>query len=249
MYSKLLLGIATLIGLGISPSARADLIFFGAVDLQGTGLGAVDTILTLKSPNNTSIEAGGITYLCTTPTSCTDPETGNTITGTNDVRPIGTLIDNNQARLGIVFNPIEPGNDAKNGITLNSLTLSIYQADGDPAIPTNGTLLFTTTYAPTGGQFFSETDLGNGKSGFLYVLDAAQSLQIFKDIRIGAGDVVGLSAIINNAEGGHDTFFKYNVAGGVPVPEPASLALFGTGVIGLAAVLKRRRRRGGGACD
>src|SRR5689334_598123 len=52
--------LATAAILAMPPGASAQLVANGVTDLGGTGLGAVSTILTVKSPGSSSVETGCI---------------------------------------------------------------------------------------------------------------------------------------------------------------------------------------------
>ena len=110
-------------------SAQASLVLVSPENFSGTGLGSVNTILTLASPASTSFESGSVAFGNVT--------TGNVMTGASQTqtRTLGDLGVTSASNLRVVFNAVEPGNgDA--GITLSNLVLNIYS-------PT-GTVLFTT---------------------------------------------------------------------------------------------------------
>lgn len=224
--------------LAVGASAQASLVLLGAEDFQGTGLGAVNTILTINSPANTSFESGSVAFGNVT--------SGDVMTGASQTqtRTLGELGVSSASSLRVVFNALEPGNDA-NGITLSDLVLNIWS-------PT-GTLLFTS------GAFadidFANTFTGTGNSGFVFGLDAAQ--QAAAAAAFGAsfeGNVVGLSATAGcgadapatclGATGGFETFFVANSGGPIPaIPEPETYAMMLAGLALVGWMAKRRAPR------
>jgi hypothetical protein len=217
-----------------SVGAHAALTLVGPQDFNGTGLGAVNTILTLASPGNSTFEAGSVGF-------------GNVITGDamtggsqTQTRTLGELGVASAESLRVVFNALEPGNGASS-ITLGDLVLNIYS-------PT-GTLLFTSgTFTPV---TFADTQSGAGNSGFVFGLDAAQQAAAatafgadFQSnvvaLTAAAGCTEGSPAGCQGATGGFETFFVANAAAVTPIPEPATAALM---LAGLAVVAYLGRRR------
>ena len=198
--------------------AKADLISQGVVDLQGTGLGAVPTILTLATKNGQDTEESGkvswngsADVATADPTGVGGPLAGGAYTiGKSKLDGINNTVTLTDAGwqpkmgLGIIFNPNEPGNSQS--ITLNKLVLTVYGA-------TTGDVLFSAPYvgAPIA---FDATDSGTGKSGFLFTLDQTESDELNAAGVTGA-DHVGLFAYLTDASGGHETFFG-SVFGEVP---------------------------------
>lgn len=201
-------------------NANASLEYLGQVDLTGTGLGNVNTLLTIQSPRNTSTETGSVSW-----DGLTSVTTGDTqaINNTLLLSSLGT----NASDLRIIFNPSEPGNAANNGITLNNLVATIYSPTGD-ALWNSGT--FASISYPT-------TDNGTGKAGFVFGLDATQSAQA-QTFFVGANRL-GLLAAASDATGGHETFFAITSPTS-PVPEPSTyMMIFG----GLALLIFKMKGR------
>lgn len=244
------LRLATLVlsvGMIYSP-ADATLIQDGQQDLSGTGLGAVDTVLTLTSPANSTTEQGcvGRSAGCPGGTLNTTPSDtgrviggtlgGNEMTGDAQTKTIlgSTLGPLSASDLRIVFNPQEPGSADQQNITLNDLRVTIYNSDG--------TVQFNSGALPSAINFPDATG-GVGQAGFFFRLDATQAAAAGT---IDATDRIGLSALLTNAQGGPETFFVTAVGDRTPptapIPEPTTLLLVGSGLMGLAAWQAVRRR-------
>jgi len=216
--------------------AHAMLVLQGPEDFGGTGLGAVNTVLTLLSPGSSSDEIGAVRRL---PGEDGDVITGNALTGASQSQTLSlaSLGIASASDLRVIFNAIEPGNgDA--GITLNDLRLSIFSPDGTELF-NSGTL--------TSPVDFADTFTGAGNSGFVFALDAAQAAAA-QALAFGAdfgANLIGLYANLSDATGGPETFFVASTGGVTPpIPEPQTYALMlaGLGVVGFVAA---RRRQGG----
>jgi hypothetical protein len=220
-----------------SHAANANLIDLGVVDLNGTGLGAVNTLLTMQSPGNTSDENGSISWSGSADViSGSNALTGSSQTRTRVLGDVGVLSADS---LRIVFNASEPGN-ADNGITLNTLTFSAYTPTGVNIF--SGSLAAPVSYANT----FN----GVGNSGFVFGLDAPQSAAFQAAVATSgfafSSIVAGLSASASQATGGNETFFISSADGLTPptgvVPEPQTYALLLAGLGAVGFVVKRRQR-------
>lgn len=225
-----LLAISASVAMAFAASSANALTFVGPQEFQGTGLGAVNTVLTIQ---NTGTETGSVGL----DASGNQVITGDAKTGASQttVRSLGELGVDSAADLNIVFNAIEPGpvGGANNSINLDNLVLNIY----DPS----GAVLFTSdAFSPVS---FDSIFQGNGKAGFVFALsdaeiNAAQSA--FSGANFGS-NLVGLSATASLAAAGHETFF---VTSGMtaPVPEPSTYAMMGIGLLGLALTRRRKNK-------
>lgn len=220
---------AALLALG-GTAAHASLTLVGPEDFSGTGLGAVNTILTIQSPGNATTETGQVGLSGGTQFITGDAKTGASQTQT---RSFAELAVTSASSLRVVFNALEPG-QASNGIDLSALQLNVYNAAGTST-------LFTANLDHP--YTFSDTLTGAGNSGFVFRLtdsEAAALQSVF-----APGNRVGLAATANNATGGFETFFIANSASTVtPIPEPQTYALMlaGLGAVGLLVQRRRQRR-------
>lgn len=220
---------------GLAAPAQADLVLVGPEDFQGTGLGSVNTILTIQSPGSTSFETGSVGRALSNPN---DVITGNALTGASQTqtRTVDELGLTTAANLRVVFNALEPGGPG-NSVLLSDLELSIFSH--------TGALLFASGdfSCPTvPGCNFPNTLTGAGNSGFVFALTPLQQAAAAGALA-NPLNRVGLSATVNNATSGFETFFVANSGSTVtPIPEPETYALMLAGLAAVGFVANRRRR-------
>jgi hypothetical protein len=206
------------------PAAHANLISLGPIDQVGTGLGAVSTILTVQAKGTSTDEAGSVFA-----NGAGQSTSGDTI-AINSLRTFSELGVTDAANLAIVFNPSESQAAGKNGITLNDLTLQIFN-------PTTSDLVFSSGHI--GPVNFDANDAGTGKAGFLFQFDDAQATAV-NAVLAAAGAAsgsyrIGLTSSLSNADGGVETFYGANI-----VPEPGTWAMLMAGLVGIIGLGRRR---------
>lgn len=213
--------------------ASASLVLVAPQDFGGSGLGTVNTVLTISSPRGSAFEAGSVGREVG---MAVDVIVGDAMTGASQTqtRSLGALGVASANDLRVVFNAVEPGGSGI-GITLADLQLSIFS-------PTGALLFNSGAFASV---VFADTFSGAGNSGFVFGLDGAGVLAA-QASAFGTGfaaNLVGLSARASDAAGGPETFF---IARGGPtlvafaVPEPASFGL-AIASLGLMGFFTRRR--------
>lgn len=219
--------------------ARADLVLVGPVTIGGTGLGTVNTVLTIQSQGSSSTEQGCVgrsgasdvignfaTSGCTAATN-TDVLTGASQTQTRTLAEAGIT---SGSTFAILLNASEPGG---NGMTVTSVVATFYNTTG-------GT--FTASFlTPTS---FPTTQTGTGNTGLEFTLNATQAaaLQAFITAAGGTGNVrVGIATQLADVTGGNETFFVFNSGVASVVPEPSTIVLTASGLFGLAGFVRRRR--------
>lgn len=230
------------LALAAGAPAYANLISVPGTQVPGTGLGAVNTLVTIQDngteTRDNGTESGCVTYTGTIGTpafTCLPGLEGGDNTAINNLfraSDIGGLTS--AGNLAVVVNVSEgqPGNSA----TLTNLYLSLFLSGtsdrrdflyaGDPLELTN-----------TGGI---------GQSGqHLFVLDAEQAAQAnefcptLSDCIIGGG----LQFAAGTTDSTPETMYvaSFTRQPPVDVPEPFSLALLGAGLAGMHLARSRKR--------
>lgn len=227
------------------PQAQAGLILTSAIDISGTGLGAVNTITTAQD-NGTGQGADHIESGCVGRSggadvlgSCLFGLDGGDEQAINQTVRVGDFTDANGdpavlPTLGdivLVFNVNETGQDVS--VVLDNLYFVVYD-DSEEEVVVFSAELVLAQHTLTQG-----TGTGTGQSGFTFILDEAQyavasAIDFTENYRVGGGFVTG----DGTTNAGHETVF---VLYHERVPEPATAILAVGGLAGIA--LSRRRRK------
>lgn len=183
--------------------------------------------LNLQHHGNRTTEAGGVRWDGTRDVWFGDTSAGphqNTILfsqlGVNDPSQLWVLLNINEANGG-----------GKMPITLESLTITGYAADG--------TVVFTaTTLGPLTLEQFKKGQGAN--SDYALGLDTEAAARLRAALAADPNLRLGMEAVLTGVNGGPERF-RWSADCG-PVPEPASMVLLGTGLAGIAGAVRRKRK-------
>jgi hypothetical protein len=232
--------LAVLAALAASRPAFADLIPIGTVDMTGTGLGAVNTVLTFQNTGTevgaVGLDSSGATVTGSTvaygipgfPSSggSTDEQTGsgnNTYTASSLGLASGSSTD--FSNIVLIFNGSEGGNPADQPITLTDLALNLYSSSG-------ALLGSFTTASPYNIMAFP----GTGVAGYGFQLDDVQAAEANALLAANPTLTIGSAARATGSNSGLESIFISTLAGSPPsrVPDAGgTMVLLGMAMVGL----------------
>ena len=217
---------------GVLPApASADLILNTALTLNGTGLGAVPTLVTIQETGPVSgTESGCISFGPSTTCIPASGLVGGDNIAINELRTAADLPGiTNAGQLALVVNLNEPGVD--DTAILTGLYLSIYS--------TSGTLLGLHQYTGPNIPLFENP--GIGSAGTVFTLTPTQQTSA----RLECPNITqclfggGLEFLAGTAQGGPETMFlSFAGADGMlppgQIPEPGGLGLLALAILALS---------------
>jgi hypothetical protein len=229
--------------LGGRNAHAASITFQNETFASGSGIGAVPTVLVIQA---SGAESGSVSWNGSTEVVSGDAKAQSRTWSVNDLAGIG--IFSTDADFGLVFNLNETAG-ASGAVALEGLEANFFSA--------SGSLLFSAPYACLACPYpvpftLLESGQGTGSSGFLFrvALDPSQTAAFFGN----PGNRLGLFASVSGTDSGQETFyladlFPRTVPGdpldpldpALVTPEPAALILFGSGLLGLALLVRSRR--------
>jgi hypothetical protein len=209
--------------------------------LGAQGFGNAPRMLTLQT---NGIETGSVTPV--------DVVHDDAVAGANKstTPTLGSLGWNTGANVGIGFN----SDQSNTGITMQSLVLTIYAANGTTVL---GTFSLANSLTPL---LFTQADLalqqGNGNSVFNFGLtDGQQTTFNALVAQFGTGLFAGLASQLGCPAGapasclvsndGPDSFIGFVQPSTAVIPEPGTLLLAGTALVGVMAVARKKLHRTG----
>ncbi len=222
--TKLGIGFGVLILMGMmGTSAFADGIVFVGPNHDNKIVPPLE-VLSLQHHGNNVYETGGVSY-----NGSQDVLFGDTSAGPHNLTVPFTSLGTTPANLGILFNINENNGNGNSVLHIDSLVLTAYNSAGVGTFIGSIENLSLDQIRPAQGS----------ASDYQFGLDAAGSARLIAALALNPNLRLGLSGTLSNVGGGPERF-RFNALT-APVPEPASMLLLGSGLVGFASMLRKRK--------
>lgn len=183
--------------------------------------------LNLQHHGNSTVESGGVRW-----NGSRDVWFGDTSAGPHQNTVAFTDIGTSATNLQILLNINEPNGGNKSTITIDSLVLTAYDSSGNTVFSTSLAAALTLDQIK-GGQ--------GANADYAFGLDSEAAARLQAALVTNPDLRLGLEATLSNVQGGPERFRYSGSAGQEPIPEPATMVLLGTGLAGVARVIRKRR--------
>jgi hypothetical protein len=223
----------------LSPAqASASLVYLGTTTELGSGLGNVDTVLSLR-PQGNGTTACGVVGIGDLTVACNGTATTFTGGSNNQTYLLAGLGVVDAADLRFVFNVNEPDDL----VTLTGLSINFFEGGATAAsVP-----FHVASFAGVPMEL-AEVGGGIGGQGHVFALSPGEAAIV--NAHLASGVILGAQFSVSGAAGGFETLnvsgVEDEVGGGTPnptdVPEPTLLLLVGGAMMGVGAMSRRRRR-------
>ncbi|HSB28164.1 MAG TPA: PEP-CTERM sorting domain-containing protein [Pyrinomonadaceae bacterium] len=229
-FTKLLTfaGLLAMIVMGSQITARADGVLTnqGPVGQKGTGFGAVVNILSLQLQGGAGpSESGSIT-----PSGRTGDATNTSQCAT--VAQL-TAVGIDSTNLAFVFNINQTGGDPL--VHLDDFTVNFYSS--------SGSLLFTASTAAGSEIDYMLVAQGTGGAGYLFTLTGIDQGTLAAFFANPDNCIGAVASVSGGVDDGPENFYATRTNAVQPIPEPATMTLFGLGLLGVASAVRKRRGR------
>jgi PEP-CTERM motif len=233
--SKLILSIAVLAFFGLcSGAAYADGITVVSPEIQK--LVPPLAALNFEHHGYRDSESGGVLWNGTEDISFGDISAGphqHTIL-------FSDLGINNASQLRVLININEANGGNKAPLTIDSLTITAYDAAGNEVFR-------ATSLGPLTLDQFTKGQGANSDYELALGLDAEAAARLQAAIAADPNLRLGLEASLSNVHGGPERFRWSADCEPTHAPEPATMVLLGTGLASIAGAARRRRRKAAAA--